>query len=247
MTRIADETLMAFADGELNGTQALPVRLALGRDPALRSRLQSMRILDEQVRAAFLPELDVPDRFSELLRDEPAVPVVPLSRVRKSFDIGKWLPAGTAIAAGVAGLVAGGLLTSGGTARLQRIDDAVSMAGAMQSIMTQAPSGSPAAAGGLNITPVLSFITGSGGLCRELSAHDNQAAARIVACKEQGGDGWRIEAFARVPRDEVSSSYRTAGSRQNPVIEAAYKRLGVSQTLDAESESRAIADNWSDF
>ncbi|MCE9523527.1 MAG: hypothetical protein K8S25_13985 [Alphaproteobacteria bacterium] len=245
MTRISDETLMAYSDGELDQEQAESVRVALDRDAALRRRLQSMQEIDEDLRAAFAPDLEMPDRFAKLLRPESAASVTHLVPKRANWIGRNWLPSGAAIAAGFIGLVAGGVLTSGSTAWLRRVDDGIAVASAVQSVVEHTPSGKLVQADGLNVTPIVSFVAKDGRVCRELHLNDGKLAARIVACKDADEDEWCIEAFVRVPPQGSAASYHTAGAPKDPVIDAAFARLGVSGTLDAKAEGDAIANGWS--
>jgi hypothetical protein len=243
MTYITDETLMAYADGELDGPRANAVRAALRGDRKLRARLDEMQSMNELIRAAFTPELEVPDRFANLLSPGAEGKVVSLpERLRQRAR--RWVPAGAAIAAGVAGLMAGNLMTSGSTAMPDHIGNGLAIVGAMQTVASHTPSGQTLEADGLSITPVVSFMTNDAGFCRELHVSDKQMAARVVACKNKGENGWSVEALARTPK-EAPSAYRTAGARSDPVIDAAFTRRGAKEMLDAKAESEAIARAWS--
>jgi hypothetical protein len=244
MTGISDETLMAYGDGELNPEQAEAVRTALERQPALRTRLERLQSIDEQLRAAFAPEVDLPDRFADLLRGAPTASVVRFADRRK-FWAG-WLPAGAAMAASVAGLIAGSVLTSGTAVWLRRVDDGIGLTSAVETVVTHTPSGKVALADGFNVAPILSFVSADGRMCREVHLNDTKMAARIVACKDAGADEWCIEAFARMPLPGPPTSYHAAGAAKDPVIDAAYVRLGAKSTLDPEAESAAIARGWSE-
>ena len=244
MILISDATLMAYADGELDEARADAVRKALVNDPVLRGRLEKFQSIDDQVRAAFAPDLDVPERFTDLLRDAPPSHVVQLDRHRKPVIIRAWIPAGSAIAAGVAGLVAGGILTSGTTASPDLGGEAIIITGEIQAVVAQAPSGKSVMAAGSSVTPILSFVTAGDVHCREIHIANSEMAARAVACKDKGHNEWRIEAFARMPVSGAGAGYHTAGQHKDAVIEAAFARLSVKYVLDAGQESLAIAEGW---
>jgi negative regulator of sigma E activity len=55
-----DETLMAYADGELDAAQRAEIAAALGKDPALAARVDRHRALRAEVAAAFEPVLSQP-------------------------------------------------------------------------------------------------------------------------------------------------------------------------------------------
>src|SRR3546814_15699209 len=58
--KIDEETLMAFADGQLSGPQADAVAAAVAGDPALAEKVAQHRQLRETMAADFAPVLDEP-------------------------------------------------------------------------------------------------------------------------------------------------------------------------------------------
>jgi hypothetical protein len=141
-------------------------------------------------------------------------------------------------------LVAGYALAPGQMAWLEQVDDGIALSGLVQDTIASVPSGKLVKRNGLNILPVVSFASADGRLCRELHVDDNELAARIVACRDKDEEEWCIEAFARMPAHADTSGYSTAGVPKDPVIDAAYVRLGIKSTLNADAEKQAIARNW---
>jgi hypothetical protein len=235
MTRIDDQTLMAFADGELNAAEAALVRKALEHDAALRDRLEKLHEMDGLLRAAITPGSEMPSRFAALLK--PAASVVPMRRR-------VWIPAGAAIAAGLAVWMLGTALLSGQASWLRNTDDGVAIAGPLAAAAATAPSGKLLTAGDLRIRPVVSFVANDGRPCRELHVRETDMTARVIACRNAFADTWFVEALANVPAEEFGSSYETAGAVRNPVIDAALARLGVKATMGADDENAAIARKW---
>jgi hypothetical protein len=239
MTHFDDETLAAFVDGELDAAQTSAINEALARDPALRARLQELRNLDDLLRTAVAPAVDVPDRFATLLK--PTADVVQLRPQRRTQA---WMPvAGTAIAAGAAFLMFGAQLTATG-GWLRHVDDGLAISGALETAALTTPSGQLAKAGDLNVRPIMSFVANDGRECRELHVRDKEMAARMLACRDAHHDEWCIEALTNVPVNEFPDNYKTAGVKKDPVIDAAYVRLGVKETLDESAENAAIARQW---
>ncbi|HZT54989.1 MAG TPA: hypothetical protein VFA35_02095, partial [Burkholderiaceae bacterium] len=70
----ADETLMAFVDGELDAARRADLEGALAGDAALLARVAALRAQRQRVSAAFAGVLDepMPDRLASLLADAPA-------------------------------------------------------------------------------------------------------------------------------------------------------------------------------
>jgi hypothetical protein len=242
MSELTDEKLMAFHDGELKGEEAETVRRAVERDPQLRERLMRLRDVDDQLRAAFSADLDMPERFAKILEPQGASNVVRLER--KPLRTRNWIPLGAGIAAGLAGLVAGSLLTAQTAPWLEQVDDGIAITGAVQSVASRTASGELVKAHGLAMTPILSFVANDGRMCRELHVRGDQMAARIVACRDRDEDEWCVEALARMPVEDFPQGYHTAAAPKDPVIDAAFARLGVKATLDPDGEKQAIARGW---
>lgn len=235
MTFVTNEKLAAYADGELDDVESAQVSHALAADELLRARLARITSLDDQLRAAFELKDDVPLRFTRLL--ELREKTSGYGRMRR------WIPAGAAIAAGVAGLAVGGLLPAqGDSGWLRPQAGAVVLAGAAQFAADHTPSGSRHADGLVTALPIVSFTAGDGRLCRELQIEEGRAAAHAIACREQGL--WRVEALVRTAAQDATVGYRPAGGSGDPAISAVHARLKVASVLDAKEEDEAIADDW---
>jgi anti-sigma factor RsiW len=238
MTFITNEKLAAFADGELDESESAAVRDALASDDLLRARLTRLHSVDDQLRAAFsgVGEDDVPARLARLI-DTPAPAVSVYARV------GRWLPAGAAIAAGVTGVLIGGMWTAPtSNAWLKPHGAALALAGSAQSAADHTPSGSRYVEGTLTAKPVVSFRAGDGRLCREMQIEGPQVAAVTIVCREAGE--WRVEALVRAPAQAQTNGYRPAGATHDPAIAAVQARLQIDSVLDAKSEDDAIAAGW---
>lgn len=242
MTPIDDETLMAFADGELSEERAAEIAAALAASAELRARLQTMRNTDDLLRAAVAPNLDMPERFAQLLQSESPSNVVPLKRATRPTW---WMPAGAAIAAALAVWMSSTtLLTTQTAGWLRQVEDGVAISGALEAAAMNTPSGDLVRVGDLSIRPVVSFIGNDGRSCRELHVRDKEMAARMIACRDLDEDEWCIEALANIPTHEFADTYQPAAAPKNAVIEAAIARIGVKATMGAEQENAAIARKW---
>lgn len=240
MTKIDDEILMAFADGELGDDRSAEVEAALAADPALRVRLQEIQDTDGLLRAAIAPNLDVPDGIAQLL--QPTAKVVPLRTVPRAKW---WIPAGASVAAACALWVAATSVMPAQTAGwLRNVDDGVMIAGPLASAAESTRSGDLARSADLSIRPVVSFVADDGRACRELHVRDKDMAARIIACRNPQAAEWRVEALANSPAQEFPDTYQPAGVVRNPVIDAALARLGMKSAMDADQENAAIAQKW---
>ena len=81
---ISDETLMAYADGELDSAARASVEAAMQEDPEIGRRVARHRALREAMQGAFSTVLNepVPDRLIQAARQ----------RVSPARDVGSRLP-----------------------------------------------------------------------------------------------------------------------------------------------------------
>lgn len=248
MKTITDETLMAFRDGELDAATAADVRAALETDAGLRAKLERMTEVDELLRAAVQTDLSVPDRFKNLLADtsdeQPSAAASNVVSLNKKKSWQTWAPTGVGIAAALLIVVSGNLMAPGSMAWLQQVEDGIALAGPVEQAIVSVESGKRVQLKGLNVMPVVSFVSSDGRMCREAQLDDDEMAARIVACRDVSEDEWCIEAFARMPSMPHKTGYVAAGVPKDPVIDAAYARLGIKTTLSADAEKAEIASGW---
>jgi hypothetical protein len=244
MTVISDETLMAFADGELGAGEADRVRAMLQSSDSLRERLRRLRATDDLLKAAVSAQLDVPERFASLLGGETpsSAPVVQLRQ--RGWSRRHWLPMGAGIAAALLIVAAGNLMMNDRMPWLEQVEDGIALAGPVLSMIADTPSGQVARSGGLDVKPVVSFVSADGRMCREAHVQDSEMAARILVCRDVAENEWCVEAFSRVKPVVNRQAYQTAGIANDPVIDAAYGRLGRKGILDREAEARAIRSGW---
>ena len=182
-----DETLMAFADGELPEAEAAPLRRALAADPAVAARIETFR----RARAAVAGLAPAPApaaleaRIRALAATGPATAasapagagadVVPLASRRR-------VPAWQVPAAAAAALVLGlsvALLT-------RPADDAAERAALLDSL----PSGESRPVAGGEIAVVATFRDAGGLLCREYE--ETTAGRRMVSVACRGAEGWDL-------------------------------------------------------
>jgi hypothetical protein len=251
MTFISDETLMAYADGELDATEASRVRALVQASDTLQERLRRLRATDDLLKASVSTELDVPERFAALLADGPSstgaspaagARVMPLRT--RGWARRYWLPMGAGIAAALLIVVTGNIMTADRMPWLEQVDDGIALAGPVLAMMADTPSGQSAVADGLEVKPIVSFVSADGRMCREAHVQDSEMASRILVCRDGAENEWCVEAFARVNPIVNRQVYQAAGVPNDPVIDAAYGRLGRQAILDRAAEARAIRSGW---
>ena len=238
----SDETVMAYADGELDAATRGAIEAAAATDPELARRIARHRALRQRLRGAFDPVLaePLPERLAAAARGRPGktrAAVVPLRR--GAVARWSWPQWGALAASLVAGLLLGPwLMRASERAALVTSDGALLAHGSLaRALSEQLASDQPVTA------PVqigVSFRSHSGAYCRTFALREKAALAGL-ACHETGG--WRVEALAASEPQE-GGGYRTAASALPPVIAATLDALIAGEPLDARAEAAARTSGW---
>jgi hypothetical protein len=229
---IDDETLMAFADGELDEIGRARVERAMAEDPVLRARLAQQQRLRATLAAFYGPTAEeaVPERFRAML--ETNVVDFPAARARQSRPI--W----ESLAALAATLLLG--LALGRTLLMPAVGPVGIESGTMvargplaDALDTQLASAQPPDAATRIGT---SFAAADGRLCRTFDS----AALAGVACR--GEQGWQLM-MTGTGSGGPQTDYRQAGSA-NPLVAQAAQELMAGEAFDAAAERRARDSGW---
>jgi hypothetical protein len=248
---ISEETLMAYADGELDPSTRASIEAAMREDPEIGKRITRHRALREEMRSAFSAVLDepVPDRLIAAARGQSVVQkgsVVDLSlareavRQRVSAGPRRWQPAAMA-ASLLLGLGLGFLVWHGPRALIEPgaggwLVASTALAEALSTQLSNDRSADRVAVTGL------SFRNKSGDYCRTFSLTGKDASLGL-ACHE--GADWRIKALAQAPHAAANSgNFRTAGSEDSPAIRAAVESSIDGEPLDRAGEITARQAGW---
>jgi hypothetical protein len=248
---ISEETLMAYADGELDAAARASVEAAMQKDPEIRKRLARHRALRETMQGAFSAVLKepVPQRLIEAARGQSAAPksaVVDLSVARAaarkdSAAPRRWQPAAMA-ASLLLGLGLGFLAWHGSRGALIQpgadggLTASATLAEALSTQLSDDRSAERVAVTGL------SFRNKSGDYCRTFSLTGTEASSGL-ACRE--GTDWSIKAWAQSRRTTANSgNYRAAASEDSPAIRAAVEGLINGEPLDHAGEIAARQAEW---
>lgn len=244
MSGLKDQALMAYVDGELEGTQREALEAAIANDPELAREVERQRRLRAGVQDAFASVLEepVPDRLKALIGgdDEPLVLRPQLGRAKprpQTFRTAHWaaIAASLVVGAGL-GLAAGfgpdlldpaPISTDGG-----RLAARGPLAAALDAQLASAPSGT--------VQIGLSFRAQDQAYCRTFVVEATRLAG--LACRES--EGWTIRATAEAPAGQ--GDYRTAASATPAPILSAVEGLIAGEPLDAAGEAAARARGWRD-
>jgi anti-sigma factor RsiW len=245
---IPDETLMAFADGELDEATRRLVEAAERDDPEVRRRLDTHRQLRARLQTAFAAAIDepVPERLLAAVREPAAAARKPMA-VRKSaaagrkLSIGTWPAFGSLAASILLGFGVGYAVWHGPDESLKTASDGSivaggSLANALSTELAAQPAHHRVATIGL------SFLAKSGTYCRTFSLSDGRPLAGL-ACRD--GERWRIQMLAPGTNDgSAGSDYRTAGSTGSPQLRSLIESEIQGEPLTRDGEEAARRDAW---
>jgi len=256
---ISDETLMAFADGELDDAARAAVELALRTDPQLAKRVAEHRALRQRIQAAYSAELSepVPERLLSAAKrraDASGTNVVNLQDARDAMardaiarDTARarplrtwWGPAGSIAASLIIGLGLGYGRWHQSAPLTRNAGGALVASGQLAQGLSQqlAADGSAAAAVQIGI----SFLARSGDYCRTFVLSGAISPAG-VACHH--GQEWQILTLSQsAAGGSATAGYRTAASEMSPAILQAVQELISGEPLDATAEAAARSKGW---
>lgn len=241
----SDETVMAYADGELDASMSAALEVAMASDPLLAQRVARQLALRARLRAAFDPVLDepLPPRLLENLREVAPQPrsatVVPLTRrVARHWSWPQW----AAIAASLVGgaLLGPVLLRTPGAPEVLVRNGQLQAGGALARALTDQLASSQAAGAPVQIG--VSFRAHNGDFCRSFVLHEPSALAG-VACR--GALSWRLEVLAQSPAAPGAiGGYHPAASELPASVARTLEELRAGEPLDAPAEAAARARGW---
>lgn len=251
VVKLEDETLMAFADGELDTEQSKQIERALQVDYLLRQRVNQIRQQSARVATAFTAVLDepIPDRLTKLLQtpaSAAAGPVTPTPAIVRLDDVRAkrqsirfvptWAQLGGMAASVLLGVVLGARFSSLGLDPTIGLSQGQLVAsGAIdQALWTQLASEPDT---GASVAVQLSFINQSGNYCRTFST---QAAAGL-ACQELGQ--WVVQQVTATQAQPLGAVRQAATTLPPSLLDAVDKTM-VNGTLDTAAERQARAQGW---
>lgn len=263
MTVLSDETLMAFADGELDAVTRARVAAQAEKDSSLRARLAAFeatgRSLSTRYRRAM--EEPVPERLLAAVLGTAPAPIcrpVPglLGNIRDAVS-SLFTPAprfaAVAAAALAIGVIAGwGLrraVTGPELAGLIALEaQSVVAAGDLKRVLETAASGtrvtaSGAGAAGEVIRARMTFKSRDDGFCRqyEIASGNGQGYAGI-GCRDTAGR-WQIRMHAPA-LIAPQADQRTIAAGADAAVVAAVEQLLDGDALGAADEADLIAKGW---
>ena len=247
----SDETLMAFADGELDEFTRRELEQAMQHDPVLAGRVRHYRQLRANVSAAFASTLneEVPQRqqaaagsskvihLSNIrqLRTPPAPPPPVPEKRRWSWQ--EW---GAIAGTLVTGIIAGGLATQklGGTQQFASFDaraGSLVAEGRLEEALTSQLGGTGSEQDYVRLG--VSFLSNEGVYCRSFLLPKTAG----LACRS--GDQWHIPVMAD-SAPGTAGTYRQAGNAMPLAVQGAIGERMAGKPLDGNAEKVAQMQGW---
>jgi hypothetical protein len=242
----SEETLMAYADNELDAQTRTAVETAMAADPEIARRVAQHKALRGKVRLAFDNVIDepTPQRLVNAARGAPAVRregnVVPL---RRKAPQRRGVPLWASIAASlVIGIIIGqAMLHSSGSTTITSRDGQLMASG----VLAHALSAQLASAQ-TDQNPVqigVSFKSKAGDYCRTFTLHESTTLAGL-ACRQH--DDWHVQVLAQTtPPAQGGGAYRQAGSEIPKSILQSVDDNIAGDPLDTHAETAARDKGWS--
>jgi hypothetical protein len=243
--KFSEETLMAYADNELDAQTRTAVEEAMATDPEVARRVAQHKALRGKVRLAFDNVINepTPQRLIDAARGVPAVRregnVIPLRRRAPSPRA--W-PQWASIAASlVVGVIIGQAMLRGSGSDLvtsrggQLLANSV-LAHALSEQLASTQTDQSAVRVGV------SFKSKAGAYCRTFTAHEATTLAGL-ACRDH--DDWHVQVLAQTTSTpDNGTAYRQAGSALPKSVLQAVDDNIAGEPLDAAAETAARDKSW---
>jgi anti-sigma factor RsiW len=264
-----DETLMAYADGELEPARSAEVEAAMAENPEIARRVEQHKALRKKLGAAFDPVLNetVPDALVTAIRSAPAKPrdqaareatVTDLRRVRaaraaeaKGASTARetsaprrhwtWLEWGAMAASIAAGAVIAHLAMKSPIERRIDTDDGQLVAQAdLEQALSNQLAGDQSANAPVQIG--VTFKTKAGDHCRTFIVKERSPLGGL-ACRQ--GDEWRVQVLAATTATAgPDGSYKPAGADMPAAVITAVEQQIEGEPFDTSAEAAARGKDW---
>ncbi len=244
-----DETLMAYADGELSAQRRAQLEESLATDETLRLRVATLRLQRSQLAAAFATVLDepVPDRLTRLLKAPPDAALAPakttvvaLEDARARREARRQLPTWAQWGGMAASLLLGAVLalqwSGNGAEQAMALSHGQLVAtGSVAQALSDQLASEPQQ--GAAVAVQLSFVDKTGNYCRTFST----SSVAGLACQQDGK--WAVTAVTA--QDAVAGGeVRPAATNLPPsILDAVDKRI-AGLALDPTGARNARDRGW---
>lgn len=249
-TDFSDETLMAFADGELDEAQMAQIERALANDDQLAVRLSVFLESRSAAFDSFQPLLQTPipdvlrsnvdkiiEAQAEGIATSEASNIVSLADKRKPFYARTDLAAAACISLIAGGVV--GFALSGSSPRSEGSDilaTVISDTSLIEAMETVRSGDEIRMENGSRLSVIASFKNDLGSLCREFEVDGANGATSVsVACATEGA--WQVKFLVSAPSTS-GNQYAPASSLE--ALEAYLTAIGATQPMNEADEAKTL-------
>jgi hypothetical protein len=234
-----DETLVAYADGELDEVLTAEISAAVERDPALARRVEQQRALRAKVAGAFATVLEqpLPERLLAAAKGPARAEVLqfpvrsaPAQSLR--WGVREW---GAMAATLVFGVLLSWNFAPSGPTLISAQDGALVARGALANALDSQLASTQHTDDAVQIG--LTFKSREGSYCRSFLLR--KAGTAGLACREDGEWRMAVTAAAQLPGEGL----RQASSLPSAVLTAIDQRI-AGEALDAAGEEHARLGGW---
>ena len=243
---VDDDTLMAYADGELDADQSAKIEQLLQRDSVAAARVAQHQALRSRVQSGLSAVLSepVPESLLNVLKQhdpQSQADVVDLMQVRqRKSAINRWTTRewGAMAASLIAGVLIGMYALEFSPAQLVSEQGGALIAqGTLEKTLTTQLA---SANSGQAIQIGISFRNLAGEYCRSFTVQNAQALAGL-ACHSQ--NNWRVQMLTEIGSSN-SGDFRQAGSGLSPQVLKLIEQQISGEPLDASGELAARQSGW---
>jgi anti-sigma factor RsiW len=261
----SDETLMAYADGELDLATRRAVEQACSSDLALARRVAYYKTRRSNVFAGFAPGDD-----GQRVRPPRQATIVSLDSVRarreatqlaarkatreRRWSWPEWTALGGVLVVGVLAGTFGLTYFQADEGRVDLIashDGTLVAQGRLVTALEQQLSAPPGAAGVATNAAAraagavrigMSFVSADGSYCRSFASGTGIFEIDGLACKT--GQEWRLPLVMQNPRPPQAGAAKVPAGEIAPPVEAAIGQRIAGDPLDARAEQEAMQRGW---
>jgi hypothetical protein len=240
----SEETLMAYVDGELDGSTREQVERAVAADPEVARRVAAHQRLNRELHAGFDPVLEepVPAHLVSLVRGAHtgSKPAQLLPFRDKPVRQRAWVRWSSLAASFVLGALAWHFASRMNSAAPITANHGEFIAsGALEQALNAQLAADQAPAGAVQMG--VSFRSRQGSFCRTFRLRDTADAAGL-ACRESGG--WTVQVLVHDAPAAAQGEYRQAASALPDTVLRAVEDSIAGEPLDSADEAAARAGGW---
>ena len=255
-TQLSDETLMAYADGELDAEAAAAVESSIAADSEVAVRITGFLRSRRLARAALASRLEtvsgpLPPALQGVARA--AIPVAApdveappnTSAEPRVIRVGRWMsPTRVAPALMAASIVAaaglvGYLSASRGAGTLAQPPGVLAILDdeRVGAVLSRLPTGQDERIDGMRLRAVGTYRLANGGVCRDLVVERQVEAGEVVACRNGPAAAWEMRLGIVSPN--TPDTYAPAGGKD--LVDAFLDREGAGSPVAGEAEKALLA------